>query len=281
MPLQRLLAALHSAPPPPAPPGAGVSAQRFSRAALLRAFETNRDLPALMARSHPHLSLQERAGFGRCTFAARALPAGATVLREAAFASVRLSEATRGCDGALVDTLRVHVGDGSAAAALPYYAQQEPNLEALAAGHATPSTSALAFMAPAIHRNSFVGGGLLLSVLLASLTNHSCDPNVAARLLVPSGGEEGAAVAASAAAAAAATPAPEIVFTALRPIAAGEELSVSYIDSTRSFAERRERLAATYAFHCTCARCRAEALLDPSPCPCAACAAEVLSSAAF
>jgi hypothetical protein len=265
MPLQRLLAALRGAAgPAPLPLPLPASAHTFPKAALLHALAAHRDLAALMLSTHPHLTLEARPGFGRCTFAACALPAGATVLREAAFASVELHEGTRGCDTALLDTLRVYVGDGTPAAALPYYVQQEPNLAALEAGCAPATTSALALFAPALHRNSFVvGSGLLLSVLLASLTNHSCLPNVS----VASG--QGAAGA------------PELVFTALRPIAQGEEISLSYIDCDQSFAARRERLAATYSFHCTCARCRAEALLDPSPCTCAACTAEAPSSAFF
>ena len=97
-------------------------------------------------------------------------------------------------------------------------------------------------------------GDSLLSVLLASLTNHSCQPNVRARL----GGTQRA---------------PEISFTALRDIRAGEEILVSYTDASQGYAARRERLTATYGFHCRCAKCQREALEDPSPCACAECLA--------
>ena len=271
MPLARLVAALVGAPPP-APAAAAASAPvsqlSFTRAALQRAFASHRDLPALMARTHPHLALGRRPAFGRCTFAARALPAGATVLREAAFASVRVHHGTRGSDGALVDTLRVYAGDGSVASALPFYLQQEPNLSAMeevehagaasAAGGSGSAVSSLSLFAPALHRNGFVvGEGLMLSVLLASLTNHSCEPNVESRLGADGGGGG----------------APELEFTALRDIAAGEQLLLSYVDCSLGFAARRERLTAGFGFHCACPRCVREALEDPSPCACAACQA--------
>jgi hypothetical protein len=223
-----------------------------------------------MARTHPHLALGRRPAFGRCTFAARALPAGATVLREAAFASVRVHQGTRGSDGALVNTLRVYAGDGSVASALPFYLQQEPNLSAMeeaehaggasgAGGGSGASVSSLSLFAPALHRNGFVvGEDLMLSVLLASLTNHSCEPNVASRLGAGLAGGGGA---------------PELEFTALRDIAAGEQLLLSYIDCSLGFAARRERLTAGFGFHCACSRCVREALEDPSPCACAACQA--------
>ena len=188
-------------------------------------------------------------------------------LREAAFASVRVHRGTRGSDGALVDTLRVYAGDGSAASALPFYLQQEPNLSAMeeaehagaasGAGSSGSAVSSLSLFAPALHRNGFVvGEGLMLSVLLASLTNHSCEPNVASRL-----GEDGGGGA------------PELEFTALRDIAAGEQLLLSYIDCSLGFSARRERLTAGFGFHCACPRCVREALEDPSPCACAACQA--------
>jgi hypothetical protein len=291
-PIARLLVSFVGAPPPHVPPAAALlapasapaaSALHFTRAAQQCAYAAHRDLPALMARSHPHLALGHRPAFGRCTFAARALPAGATVLREAAFASVRLHAGTRGCDGALVDTLRVYVGDGSAAAALPYFLQQEPNMSAMeeleqqqqqphagassssnsSSGSSSSSSSAQSLFAPALHRNGFiVGEDLMLSVLLASLTNHSCEPNVASRLGAGQGGGG----------------APELVFTALRDIAAGEQLLLSYIDCSQGFAARRERLTAGFGFHCACARCVREALEDPSPCACAACLAAAPSS---
>jgi len=43
---------------------------------------------------------------------------------------------------------------------------------------------------------------------------------------------------------------------ARRPIAAGEELSITYMDSSRPFAERRARLLHGYGFECACAKCQ-------------------------
>ena len=262
MPLGRLLAAVEAASAPPVLAPTRASQLRFSRHQLLHAFRVHRDLRSLLLRTHPHLTLEHCPVSGRCTFAARALPAGSTVLREAAFASVSLRSGT---SAGRVDTLRVFAGNGSPAAALPFYLQQEPNLSLMEAEEAAssssssssnspPSFSALALIAPALQRNGFVFGESLLSVQLAALTNHSCQPNVRARL-------------------AGTQCAPEIAFTALRDISAGEEIFVSYIDAGQSFAARRERLTATYGFHCRCARCQREALQDPSPCACAECAA--------
>lgn len=66
----------------------------------------------------------------------------------------------------------------------------------------------------------------------AALINHSCIPN--AHHL-----SEG----------------PELVVRSSRTIAKNEEITVSYIDPTRSFEERQEDLFNAYAFACQCCRC--------------------------
>lgn len=66
----------------------------------------------------------------------------------------------------------------------------------------------------------------------AALINHSCDPN--AHHL-----SEG----------------PELVVRSSRTIAKNEEITISYIDVTRSFEERQEKLFTAYAFACQCCRC--------------------------
>lgn len=66
----------------------------------------------------------------------------------------------------------------------------------------------------------------------AALMNHSCNPN--AHYL-----SEG----------------PELVVRTSRTIAKNEEITVSYIDTTKSFEERQEKLFTEYAFACQCCRC--------------------------
>mmetsp|Transcript_1500 Transcript_1500/g.3602 ORF Transcript_1500/g.3602 Transcript_1500/m.3602 type:complete len:455 (+) Transcript_1500:170-1534(+) len=67
-------------------------------------------------------------------------------------------------------------------------------------------------------------------------TNHSCDPSAVVQV-----SEEG-----------------RVCLTALRDIAAGEEVTISYIDRTASYQERRETLQKHYAFTCVCPRCDQE-----------------------
>ena len=66
----------------------------------------------------------------------------------------------------------------------------------------------------------------------ATLINHSCDPN--AHHL-----SEG----------------PELVVRSTRKIAKNEEITISYIDYTRSFEERQKVLSTTYGFGCQCRKC--------------------------
>ena len=66
----------------------------------------------------------------------------------------------------------------------------------------------------------------------AAMINHSCYPN--AHHL-----SEG----------------PELVVRSCRKIATNEEITISYIDPTKSFGERRGALFTDYAFVCQCCRC--------------------------
>lgn len=77
---------------------------------------------------------------------------------------------------------------------------------------------------------------------LGSLFNHSCAPSVA---YTECSWEEGA-------------PAPTVTFVALRALAAGEEATHSYIDSSLPVASRRKKLLLTYRFACACSRCQQE-----------------------
>ena len=71
-----------------------------------------------------------------------------------------------------------------------------------------------------------------------SCLNHSCDPNTAA-LLPEKDGEA------------------QAIIQCLKPIAKGEELTISYIDLDIGWEERQEMLA-DYGFHCSCNRCQDE-----------------------
>ncbi|MEW5298204.1 MAG: hypothetical protein WDW36_001354 [Sanguina aurantia] len=84
------------------------------------------------------------------------------------------------------------------------------------------------------------GGGTLGSAiyLMASMFNHSCDPNI--EVTFPAGDATA-------------------VFTAARDIEAGEELCITYIDSGQAFAQRQTALEYTYGFKCGCVRCEEEA----------------------
>jgi SET and MYND domain-containing protein len=65
-----------------------------------------------------------------------------------------------------------------------------------------------------------------------SLLNHSCDPNAVVLF-------DGAAA----------------ILRALKPIAAGDELTISYIDRASDRYERRQQLLSQYFFTCSCSRC--------------------------
>lgn len=96
-----------------------------------------------------------------------------------------------------------------------------------------PYAAAAAMMQP----DSSSGSALYL---LASLYNHSCEPNV--NVTFPNND----AVA---------------VFTAARRIAAGEQLHITYTDVEQEADVRREYLAFAYGFTCQCVRCREEGVM--------------------
>jgi SET domain-containing protein len=79
--------------------------------------------------------------------------------------------------------------------------------------------------------NSSAGSAIYIT---ASLLNHSCDPNVIVSF------PRGNATA---------------VFSAARDVAAGEQLTISYMDSEQPVANRQEYLAFAYGFSCRCPRC--------------------------
>ncbi|PSC68405.1 SET domain-containing [Micractinium conductrix] len=85
---------------------------------------------------------------------------------------------------------------------------------------------------PGCEGNAFYG--------LHSCCNHSCAPN--AEAFKREGDQDG-----------------DAVILALRPVSAGEEITLSYIDEEAPLAERREQLA-DYGFECGCDKCAAEEL---------------------
>jgi len=85
----------------------------------------------------------------------------------------------------------------------------------------------------ALARSAAHGSGTAVYAL-PSLLNHSCDPNVDA---VWRHGDS------------------KITLAARRDIAAGEELTITYIDASEPAEERREALRFAYGFECRCAAC--------------------------
>jgi SET and MYND domain-containing protein len=85
-----------------------------------------------------------------------------------------------------------------------------------------------------IHRADLdaIGAGLYLG---PSLLNHSCLPNCVA---VFNG--------------------PTLMIRAIRPIPAGEQLLISYLDLLDGLEQRRRTLRRTYSFQCECERCQTE-----------------------
>jgi SET and MYND domain-containing protein len=80
--------------------------------------------------------------------------------------------------------------------------------------------------------------------LLASLFNHSCDPNV--NVAWPAGTAT-------------------VKFTAARDIDPGEQLTISYINQAMPVAARQQVLEFSYGFQCHCALCVEE--MEPSTPP--------------
>lgn len=84
-------------------------------------------------------------------------------------------------------------------------------------------------------RRGDLRAGCALSALMG-WHNHDCAPNASATI-----GPEGA-----------------LVMTALRDVAAGDEVLISYVDARLPLDERRRTLAEHYGFDCRCARCHDE-----------------------
>ncbi|XP_024366271.1 histone-lysine N-methyltransferase ATXR4 [Physcomitrium patens] len=93
------------------------------------------------------------------------------------------------------------------------------------------SEDILAAAAASIMGESIVGSAVYI---LPSMYNHNCDPNV--DILWPSNATAN--------------------LVARRSIKSGEELHITYIDSSMSLDERRSFLEQHYGFTCRCARCR-------------------------
>lgn len=54
-------------------------------------------------------------------------------------------------------------------------------------------------------------------------------------------------------------PGAELQLVARRAIAAGDEVTITYLDSSLPVVERRARLQGSYGFQCTCPLCVAQA----------------------
>jgi hypothetical protein len=88
----------------------------------------------------------------------------------------------------------------------------------------------------------------------AALANHSCLPNCQ----VESSNASDADADAAAAGGGAGCGGLRVMLVALRDIAPGEELTVSYVPVTQPLEARRSELAARHGFRCECARCAIE-----------------------
>ena len=88
---------------------------------------------------------------------------------------------------------------------------------------------------------------------LAALANHDCAPSAVQTF---DGGT--------------------VVFRALRPLAAGEPVTIAYIELAQPVAARRAELRAQYLFECSCGRCAAEAAAPPAAAAAAAADADAL-----
>ena len=74
------------------------------------------------------------------------------------------------------------------------------------------------------------------------MLNHSCDPSLE---MIRAGDE----------------PNPGVLFNACKPIAAEEEMTISYLENSRSMERktRQEELMYKYGFQCDCTLCKAQA----------------------
>eukprot|EP00927_Polykrikos_kofoidii_P010478 TRINITY_DN14419_c0_g1_i2.p1 TRINITY_DN14419_c0_g1~~TRINITY_DN14419_c0_g1_i2.p1 ORF type:complete len:528 (-),score=111.41 TRINITY_DN14419_c0_g1_i2:79-1623(-) len=85
---------------------------------------------------------------------------------------------------------------------------------------------------------SFEGFGL---VDIVALTNHSCDPNVDVVPMVYTA---------------------EVAAIAMRDIAEGEEVLMSYVDEGQSRKARQHHLLGSYGFRCRCTKCEADLVAE-------------------
>lgn len=89
---------------------------------------------------------------------------------------------------------------------------------------------------PVFHiASSWAQVGCALSLLMAQ-HNHACAPNAKARI-----GDDG-----------------RLHISALKPVAAGAEALISYVDASLPLQERQQILSDHYSFDCKCQRCRDE-----------------------
>jgi SET and MYND domain-containing protein len=70
---------------------------------------------------------------------------------------------------------------------------------------------------------------------IANTFNHSCEPNIA--LMSPFNDSR-------------------LRVVAIRPVAAGDELLISYIDEDMDWSSRQKRLKEKYMFECDCPKCK-------------------------
>jgi hypothetical protein len=87
---------------------------------------------------------------------------------------------------------------------------------------------------------------------LHSALNHACNPNAALRRRPP---PSASASSASASTAAEMARPSQIYLIALRPLARGEEITLTYINPQWSLESRRAAVRRDYMFECKCARC--------------------------